>query len=120
MVRNLRNRWILRSGSDKPLHVFLTCLKKRLGFSLLSCFSLKLGKSRLIWISGFDILWANFKTKGIYLIAMDYHQLIENLKEMESEIVECKSGFGLDPFGKTMAAFSTKRGGIIFFRSNWG
>lgn len=45
---------------------------------------------------------------------MDYHQLIENLKDMESEIVECKSGFGVDPFGKTMAAFSTKRGGIIF------
>ena len=45
---------------------------------------------------------------------MDYYGLLESLKEMESEIVECKSGFGVDPFGRTMAAFSTKRGGIIF------
>ncbi len=45
---------------------------------------------------------------------MDYSELLDNLKEMESEIVECKSGFGLNPFGKTMAAFSTKKGGMIF------
>ena len=45
---------------------------------------------------------------------MDYHELLEKLKDMESEVVECKSGFGVDPFGKTMAAFSTKKGGIIF------
>ncbi len=45
---------------------------------------------------------------------MNYHELLEHLKDFESESVECKSSFKEEEFGRTMAAFSTKKGGTIF------
>jgi len=49
---------------------------------------------------------------------MEYNQLLEELKNFESEVVECKESFREDDFGKTMAAFSTKKGGKIFLGVN--
>ncbi len=45
---------------------------------------------------------------------MDYYELLEELKNFESNTAECKEGFKEDVFGRTMAAFSTRKGGTIF------
>tara|TARA_Y100000034_G_C6873663_1_gene399216 strand:- start:29 stop:1435 length:1407 start_codon:yes stop_codon:yes gene_type:complete len=45
---------------------------------------------------------------------MNYNQLLDDLKDLESDSVECKENFREEEIGRTMAAFSTKKGGKIF------
>jgi len=49
---------------------------------------------------------------------MEYNDILECLKNLECEKVECKENFREEDFGKTMAAFSTKDGGKIFLGIN--
>jgi len=52
------------------------------------------------------------------LTNMEYRDVIEDLKSRELEILEFKSSFHKDEIGRTMAAFSTKRGGKIYLGIN--
>src|SRR3989344_6684479 len=50
----------------------------------------------------------------MFPIYMDYNELLEELRSLESESMECKASFREEDFGRTFAAFATKNGGKLF------